>query len=74
MNWKWFQGRSIARYLLGSGTLSVFSTPSMIASMERASMLCVSELLEEGETTVGGLVEVKHLKAYRNRQDCGRYQ
>ena len=48
---------------IGSGALHVFSTPSMIALMEKASMLCVESNLEETETTVGIAVDIEHKKA-----------
>jgi len=44
-----------------SGLLDVFATPSMIALMEQAALLCVEKYLEEGYTTVGTKVEVNHL-------------
>jgi fluoroacetyl-CoA thioesterase len=47
----------------GSGLLEVFATPAMIAFMERAAMELVSAHLEEGETTVGTAVQVRHLRA-----------
>lgn len=47
---------------LGSGALDVYSTPSMVAFMEKASFMCVQQYLNEGESTVGGLVNIKHLK------------
>jgi fluoroacetyl-CoA thioesterase len=46
---------------VGSGSVRVLSTPSMIAFMERASLECVQKHLPEGETTVGTMVCVKHL-------------
>lgn len=48
---------------VGSGSVSVLSTPSMIAFMERTSLLCVQKLLPEGYTTVGTMVNVRHLRA-----------
>ncbi len=48
---------------LGSGSLAVFATPSMIALMEKTSRLSVDPFLEEGQSTVGTLVNVKHLSA-----------
>ena len=45
----------------GSGTVEVLSTPYMIALMEGASMNCVKDQLEEGQTTVGTKVCVNHL-------------
>lgn len=47
----------------GSGLLEVFSTPAMIALMEGAAVHCVEDALEEGQTTVGSLVEICHLAA-----------
>lgn len=47
---------------VGSGALDVYSTPSMIAFMERTSMLCVAPALDESDTTVGGAVNIKHYK------------
>lgn len=47
----------------GSGSIEVFATPAMIAGMEKTCMVSVQPLLNEGETTVGTLVHVEHLKA-----------
>lgn len=47
---------------VGSGDLNVLSTPSMIALMEKAAMLCVADHLEKNQTTVGGKIAVSHLK------------
>ncbi len=47
---------------IGSGILNVYSTPSMIALMEKASYLCVENYLDEQESTVGGSVNIRHLK------------
>lgn len=48
---------------VGSGGIAVFSTPMMIALMECAAMNAVQPFLADGETTVGTLVNVKHLAA-----------
>ena len=46
---------------IGSGTVEVFSTPMMIALMEKAAWQTVAQELEEGQSTVGTLIHVKHL-------------
>lgn len=48
---------------VGAGGVEVFGTPMMIALMENAAWKTVAELLDEGEVTVGTLVNVKHLAA-----------
>ncbi|MGB9630584.1 MAG: thioesterase family protein [Candidatus Methanodesulfokora sp.] len=50
-----------ARFL-GSGDVSVLSTPSMITFMEETCRRMVEGFLEEGDTTVGTKVDVSHLK------------
>jgi fluoroacetyl-CoA thioesterase len=46
---------------LGSGDVGVLSTPSMIALMEGTSLRCVQPYLKSGETTVGYIVNIRHL-------------
>lgn len=48
---------------VGSGALEVFSTPSMIALMEKASRELVQPYLEEGQSTVGTRLVVSHVAA-----------
>lgn len=48
---------------LGSGSLAVLATPAMVALMEKTARLSVAPYLEEGQSTVGTLVNVKHLAA-----------
>ena len=48
---------------IGSGMLDVYSTPAMIALMERVSMELVQESLLEGFGSVGTMVNINHLKA-----------
>jgi predicted thioesterase len=48
---------------MGSGSLNVFSTPAMIALMEAAAVAAVDHLLEEGYSTVGIDIAVRHLSA-----------
>ena len=45
-----------------SGAVEVLATPFMIAWMEEASLHLVQKGLEEGLTTVGTEVNIKHLK------------
>lgn len=49
--------------VVGSGALEVFSTPSMIALMEKASRELVQPYLEKGQSTVGTRLEVSHVAA-----------
>lgn len=44
-----------------AGHVNKFSTPSMISLMERASIEAVHLYLEEGQTSVGFEVNVRHL-------------
>ncbi len=46
---------------MGSGTLRVFATPAMIALIEETCWRSVTQQLEEGQGTVGTLLNVKHL-------------
>ena len=48
---------------VGAGGVEVFGTPMMIALMENAAWRAVAEQLEEGQVTVGTLVNVRHLAA-----------
>ena len=48
---------------MGSGELEVFATPAMIALAEKTAFESVAPFLEEGEGTVGTLVNVRHLAA-----------
>lgn len=48
---------------MGSGTLPVFATPAMVALMENTAAESVEALLPEGSTSVGTLINVKHLAA-----------
>lgn len=47
----------------GAGGVAVFGTPMMIGLMENAAWRIVQPELGEGETTVGTLVNVRHLAA-----------
>lgn len=48
---------------VGSGSLEVFSTPSLSALMENTAIQALAPNLGEGETTVGAEMYVEHLKA-----------
>ncbi len=48
---------------VGSGIVSVYATPMMIAGMEGAAAESVSAHLEQGKTTVGTLMNVTHVAA-----------
>ena len=48
---------------VGSGALPVFATPSMIALMEKAALESVQPFLDEGQGTVGTLMNTSHLSA-----------
>ncbi len=41
----------------------VYSTPSMVGHMERASLEAIRDLLDEDETSVGVTVNISHLAA-----------
>lgn len=47
----------------GSGAIMVFSTPMMIGLMENAALKCAELGLEDGFSTVGIEVNVRHLAA-----------
>ena len=44
-----------------AGHVDKFSTPSMISLMEQAAIATVHEFLEEGQTSVGFEVNIRHL-------------
>ena len=48
---------------VGSGNLSVFATPMMIALMEKAACEVLSDTLEKGQTSVGVMINVEHTAA-----------
>jgi predicted thioesterase len=45
---------------LGSGDCAVFATPAMVALMEAAAGRSVAPYLNEGETTVGVALSIRH--------------
>lgn len=46
-----------------SGNIEVFSTPSLVALVEKACWMSIDQFLEEGQTTVGTAMDIKHLRA-----------
>jgi len=48
---------------VGAGGVEVFGTPMMIALMENASWQAVAVGLDEGQVTVGTVVNIRHLAA-----------
>lgn len=48
---------------VGSGIVSVYATPMMIAGMEGTCASSVADFLEDGKTTVGTLMNVTHVSA-----------
>jgi predicted thioesterase len=46
---------------LGTGLVAAYSTPSMIALMEIASVAAIKNELNIGQTSVGTEIQVKHL-------------
>jgi predicted thioesterase len=47
----------------GSGLVPVFGTPSLVGLMENAAVKALQGHLPEGQTTVGGRIDVQHLAA-----------
>ena len=48
---------------VGSGSLDVFATPMMAALMEAAACRALEAFLDEGETTVGTELNIRHTAA-----------
>lgn len=48
---------------VGSGNLTVFSTPHMVALMEEAACQCIKSDLEPGQSSVGTKLDVAHVSA-----------
>ncbi len=45
---------------VGSGVVHVYATPMMIALMEHAATTCLNQFLDEGETSVGVMMNTTH--------------
>lgn len=48
---------------VGSGQVKVYATPQMIALVEKTALLSVEPYLEEGQSSVGTLVNMSHCSA-----------
>lgn len=48
---------------VGSGLLPVYATPAMIALMEKCASECVAKEIESGKSTVGIMLNIRHLSA-----------
>lgn len=48
---------------MGSGSVLVYATPVMIAHMEATAAAAIQHLLEPNETSVGTLVNIRHMAA-----------
>ena len=48
---------------VGSGLLPVYATPAMIALMEKCASECIAPYIEEGKSSVGTMLNIKHLSA-----------
>lgn len=48
---------------VGSGSLAVYATPAMLALIEKAACVALKGVLNDGETSVGTLLNVKHIAA-----------
>lgn len=47
---------------MSSGDMEVLATPAMMALMENAAMMAVSDAISEESTTVGAHIETSHLR------------
>ena len=48
---------------VGSGDLLVYATPCMVALMEGAACNAIEDALDEGQTTVGTMLNIEHISA-----------
>lgn len=45
---------------VGSGIVQVYATPMMIALMEQAAVACLAPFMDNGETSVGVMINTTH--------------
>ncbi len=48
---------------IGSGTVASFATPSLVTLMESAAIAAITPYLDEGESSVGTEISVRHMAA-----------
>lgn len=48
---------------VGSGELRVLATPMMVAAMEKAASELLGQFLEDGQTSVGTMLQIEHTAA-----------
>lgn len=48
---------------VGSGAVASFSTPALVALMEKAAITAITPYLDQGESSVGTEISLKHLEA-----------
>lgn len=58
-------GESDLATALGSGDVPVLGTPAVLALCEAATVAAITELLEEGTTSVGAHIELDHVAPSR---------
>ena len=54
---------SVTAKSMGSGTLDVLATPAVSALMEKSAWELLQPYLEDGITTVGTMISIKHVSA-----------
>lgn len=47
----------------GSGSLEVFASPALVALMEKTAMIAIENHLQQGQSSVGTEISIKHIKA-----------
>ncbi len=54
---------SLTAESMGSGGLTVYATPALVAALERAAVAAIEAYLGEDETSVGTYIELVHIAA-----------